>query len=161
MSRQRRPTVGLVRAAAVAGCVGLVATGVNVLLMPAAIIGLLAGVSGARRAGDDLDAAGLRLGVALLVSVLVAVLSVMSGSGVLAAAGMVTVAMFALAWRSCEQRRRQRRSDWGVKQRKILDRHAELHQRRDALQNAPVVDHGHPGASPPGSADQPVSPGHD
>lgn len=127
-----------------AGCVGLVATGVNVLLMPAAIVGLLAGVSGVRRAGDDLDA-GMRLGVALLISVLVAVLSVMSGSGVLAAAGVVTVAMFALAWRSCEQLRRQRRSDWGVKQRGILERHAELHQRRDALRNAPVVDH--PGES--------------
>ena len=151
----------LVRAAAVAGCVGLVATGVNVLLMPAAIIGLLAGVSGVRRAGDDLDAAGMRLGVALLVSVLVAVLSVMSGSGVLAAAGVLTVVMFALAWRSCEQLRRQRRSDWGVKQREVLDRDAELHQRRDALRNAPVVDHGHPGEPPPGSADQPVSPSHD
>lgn len=161
MSRQRRPTVRLVRAAAVAGCVGLVATGVNVLLMPAAIIGLLAGVSGVRRAGDDLDAAGMRLGVALLVSVLVAVLSVMSGSGVMAAAGVLTVAMFALAWRSCEQLRRQRRSDWGVKQREVLDRDAELHQRRDALRNAPVVDHGHPGESPPGSGDHSVSPSHD
>lgn len=138
MSHRRGPTVGRVRAAAVAGCLGLVATGVNVLLMPATIVGLLAGIGGVRRAGDDLDAAALRMGVALLTSVLLAIGTSMSGSGSLAAAGVVTIATFALAWRSCEQLRRSRRSEWGVKQRKILDRQAQLHQRRDALRNAPA-----------------------
>jgi hypothetical protein len=138
VSHQRPVGVGRVRAAAVAGCLGLVAIGVNVLLMPAAIVGLLAGISGVRRAGDDLDAAALRLGVALLTSVLLALSTLLSGSGVLAATGVATVAMFALAWRSCEQVRRSRRSEWGVRQREILDRQAQLHQRRDALRNAPV-----------------------
>jgi hypothetical protein len=138
VSRQRPVGVGGVRVAAVAGCLGLVATGVNVLLMPAAIVGLLAGVSGVRRAGDDLDAASLRLGVALLISVLLSLFTLMSGSGVLAATGVVTVAMFTLAWRGCEQLRRARRADWGVRQREILDRQAQLHQRREALRNAPV-----------------------
>lgn len=138
VNRSRSPGVGRVRGAAVTGCLGLVATGVNVLLMPAAIVGLLAGISGVRRAGDDLDAASLRLGVALLTSILLAFGALMSGSGVLGATGVATVAMFVPAWRGCEQLRRSRRAEWGIRQRQFLDRQAQLHQRRDALRNGPV-----------------------
>lgn len=161
MNHRRPPGVGRVRAAAVAGCLGLVATGVNVLLMPAAIVGLLAGISGVRRAGDDLDAASLRLGVALLTSVLLAFGALMSGSGVLAATDAATVAMFALAWRSCEQLRRSLRAEWGVKQREVRDRQAQLHRRRDTLRNASVGTT-HPRDERPSRGDgQSVSPGHD
>lgn len=137
MTRQRRPTVGAVRAAAVLGCVGLAVAGLNVLLMPAAIVGLLAGIAGIRRTGDDLDAAGLRLGVALLVSVLVAVLTPMSGNRMLGTTGIATVVMFAVAWRTCQQLDRQRRRARGVRQRDILDRQARLHGRRAALRDRP------------------------
>lgn len=161
MSHRRPPGIGRVRAAAVVGCLGLVATGVNVLLMPAAIVGLLAGISGVRRAGDDLDAAALRLGVALLTSVLLALGALMSGSGVLAATGVGTVTMFALAWRSCEQLRRSRRAAWGVRQREFLDRQAQVQKRRDALRNASVGTT-HPRDERPGrGAGQSVSPDHD
>lgn len=158
MSRRLRPAVGLVRAAAVAGCLGLMAASVNVLLMPATVVGLVAGLGGVRRAGDDLDAAGMRLGVALLVSTLVAAGSVMSGSGILGATGVATVTMFAVAWHSCQHLRRQRRLDWGVRQRQILDHQAQLQQRRDALRNAPA---GAPRPSdepPTRGGGQPVSP---
>ncbi len=161
MSHRRPAGVGRVRAAAVAGCLGLVATGVNVLLMPAAIVGLLAGISGVRRAGDDLDAAALRLGVALLTSGLLAFGALMSGSGVLAATGVATVAMFALAWRSCEQLRRSRRAEWGVRQRELLDRQTQLHKRRDALRNAPVGTARDRDEHPGRGAGQSVSPDHD
>lgn len=143
-----------------ASCFGLVASGVNVLLMPAAIVGLLAGISGVRRAGDDLDATSLRLGVALLTSILLAVGALMSGSGVLGATGVATVAMFALAWRSCEQLRRSRRAEWGVRQRQFLDRQSQLHQRRDALRNGPVGTT-HPRQRPGRDAGQSVSPDDD
>lgn len=99
VNHQGRPGVGGIRAAAVTACLGLVATGVKVLVMPAAISGRLAGISGVRRVGDDLDAASRQPWVALLASVLLALGTVMSGSGALAATDVVTVAMLALARR--------------------------------------------------------------
>lgn len=135
MTRQCRPTVGAVRTAAVLGCVGLAVAGLNVLLMPAAIVGLLAGIAGIRRAGHDLDAAGLRLGVALLVSVLVAMLTLISGNRTLGTTGIAAVVMFTVAWRTCQSLARHRRRAWGVRQHDILDRQAQLHRRRDALRD--------------------------
>ena len=131
-----RTTTGI-RAVAVVGCLGTLVAGANVLLLPAAIVGLLAGVAGVRRLGDALEAASLRLGVALVVSGVLAVFSVASGVPTMAVVGLVTVVAFAVAWRACERLRADRRAAWGVQQRDGLARDAALHRRRDELRDRP------------------------
>ena len=132
------PRVVTIRMVTAVACLALAAVGTNVLLMPAAIVGLLAGGLGIRRLGDDLEAAGLRLGVAVLVSAIVAVFCLASGVLGMALLGILALVLFTTAWRACERLRRTRRLAWGTQQRQVLDRQAELHRRQAALRDRPV-----------------------
>lgn len=114
--------------------------------MPAAIVGVLAGLGALRRLRYHLDAASQRLGGALVVSGLSVVPSAAAGDAVLAGSGLVASAAFWVAWTRCQALRRERRVEWGIRQRVILERSAELHRRRAVLRSGAV-----PADSPPDS----------
>lgn len=139
LSAEQPPRVAVIRVTALVGAAGLLGAGSNVLILPAAIVGLLAAAAGIRRLGDDLDAAGLRLGVAVLVSAIVAPLAFLSGDGMLATAALMALSMFVFAWTACDRLRRHRRRAWGGRQRQLLDRQAQLRQRQHALRDRPRV----------------------
>lgn len=121
-----------VRWLALAGCAALVMTLVNVIVLPAAVVGMLAGVAAARLVSRNLEQASLRLGVALLVSVVVTFASLAMADPYLGGAGALAGLSFFTSWRICEQARDNRRRAWGMRQRDILARQHELARRRDA-----------------------------
>lgn len=105
--------------------------------MPAAIVGVLAGSVGLLRPGYDLDASSLRLGVALIVSVVSLFANAATGDVVLAGSGVVATVALGTAWESCQRLRRDRRMAWGARQRVVLERSAQLQQRHAALRDGP------------------------
>lgn len=138
------PRLALIRGATWAGIAALLLTGVNLLFLPAAVVGILAAVAGLRQIRHDIEAATLRLGAALLASLVVAVGGVIAGSGIVAApAGILSLVAFVVAWRAADRLREDRRRAWGVRQGLILQRDRELHERQRALQDRrdrPAVD---------------------
>lgn len=136
MPRHDAPRIALIRGAALGGVAALVLTGVNVLFLPAAILGVLLGVTGIRHVGDDPEAASLRLGAALIASSIVAIGGLIAGSGVVAApAGVLAALAFAVSWRACENLRADRRRAWGIRQGLVLQRDRELSDRQRALRD--------------------------
>lgn len=126
------------RATSAAGCVTLLLAGANVLILPAAVVGVIAGTSGLRLTDRDLDPVRLRLGVALVASVLALVGNAASGDPGLTAAGVAAAVCFTVAWSTCDRLRRERRLAWGVRHREAMERLRQLDQRRTALRD------GHP-----------------
>lgn len=125
-----------IRSTAIAGVAALVLTGVNLLFLPAAIVGLVVAVAGVRRVGDDLEAASLRLGAAVIAALVVAIGGIVAGSGIVAApAGVLSFVAFTLSWRACERLRVDRRRAWGVHQSLVMQRDRELSERQRALRD--------------------------
>lgn len=133
------------------GLIALAVTGVNVLVLPVVIIGMLAGIDGIWRAGSEPERASMALGVALWLSALVVLVSLASADPWTVLSSLPALGFFVAAWRREERLRGDRRRRWGTRQRIVLAQAQELNQRRDHLLNRPV---GQPdGADSPNPSD--------
>lgn len=135
--------VGLIRISAFAGIGALLLTGLNLLFLPAAIVALVVAVAGLRQVPNDLEAASLRLGAAVIASGIVAVGGVVTGAGIVAApAGVLSLVAFLVSWQLCERLRVDRRRAWGVRQGLTMQRDRELSERQRALQDGKIPEQG-------------------
>ena len=107
----------------------------NLFLFPSALITVVAGVTGARRIERDDDDAVLRIGVALLTSLVASVLAVFSGALAFVVVAWSSSGLLLAAWVLLRALAADRRRSWGIKQQDILRRRLELEQRRDALRD--------------------------
>ena len=109
----------------------------NLVLFPSVTVAVVAAITGVRHIRRDDDAAVLRLGVALLASLVASGLALLSGSLVFLLVAWTSSGLFLEAWRRTRVVATERRRAWGIKHQDIVDRRIALEQRRDALRDRP------------------------
>lgn len=133
MNRQRRRV--LVRVLGTVGVVTQFLVGLmGIIIFPAAFVSFFGGIAGIRLVGRDLEAASMRLGVALLAS-LVGLLFGMVAALPMAVAAAVSSGCFGGAWWLVQQLGSEDRAAFGIKHRDWEHRNTAAHVRREELRN--------------------------
>ena len=109
----------------------------NVILFPSAVVTIGAALLAARRVGRDDDDAVLRAGVAVVTSLVAAVLAVFSGAFVFVAVAWGSSGLLVAAFVQGRRLGADRRRSWGIAQQDMLLRRRELERRRDTLRDTP------------------------
>lgn len=107
----------------------------NLVLFPSVVITIVAGITGVRRLERDDDDAVLRLGVALVTSLIASGLSILSGAAVLVVVAWASSGFLLAAWLRLRVLAADRRRSWAIRHQDITRRRIELEQRQQALRD--------------------------